>query len=202
MGALGFEPLDQKFSEMSKNFNSNHNNSSNNQNIHNPTNKINQDKTKDLKMIWIDYNIDNKENKEYSRLLKENVTLIKCKTIDQGLNEIKKIKFERVILMLSKTTFDNFITSFEHEKNEICCSLNIIIFTQKIRKSLIEEVCNNNKEISAGYIFDKVNIFDNFLQILDFIRKEKNEKKKVFSPHFEIINDFNKKYYNEKNGCF
>ena len=205
MGAAG--PLEEIFS-LPKKINlvnpevPNHNNSLNNQNIHNSTNSLNQIKNSDLKMIWIDYNIDNKENKEYSRLLNEDVSLIKCKTIEQGLNEIKKIKFERVILMLSKTTFDNFITSFEHEKNNICCSLNIIIFTQKIRKSLIEEICDNNKEISAGYIFDKVNIFDNFLQILNFIKKEKSEKKKVFTPHFEIINDINKKYYNEKDGCF
>ena len=187
MGAAG--PLEEIFS-LPKKINlvnpevPNNNNSLNNQNIHNSTNSLNQIKNSDLKMIWIDYNIDNKENKEYSRLLNEDVSLIKCKTIEQGLNEIKKIKFERVILMLSKTTFDNFITSFEHEKNNICCSLNIIIFTQKIRKSLIEEICDNNKEISAGYIFDKVNIFDNFLQILNFIKKEKSEKKKGIYPTF------------------
>ncbi len=56
-------------------------------------------KNKDIKFIWVDYNIDNKENTEYKKLLKTDVSLIECKLIEQGLEEIKKIKFERVILI-------------------------------------------------------------------------------------------------------
>ena len=85
--------------------------------------------------IWIDYNINSEENNFYKMELKnKNFSLIECHTIEQGLTEIKKIKIEKVILMLSKRMFNDFIYSFEKEKNEICCSLNIIVFTKKEKK--------------------------------------------------------------------
>jgi len=167
--------------------NSNNNETKKKNNISNSTLK---NKNKNIKFIWMDYNIDNNENKKYKKILKEECSLIECKLsklIEQGLEEIKKVKFERVILMLSSKMFEDFIPLFEKEKNKISCSLNIIVFTKKDKKLLIEEVCNKNKDISAGYLFDKVNIFDNFRQIEVFIQKEKNRKKEL-TPHFEIKN--------------
>ena len=149
--------------------------------------------------IWIDYNINSEENSFYKMKLKnKNFSLIECHTIEQGLTEIKKIKFEKVILMLSKRMFNDFINSFEKEKNEICCSLNIIVFTKREKKNLIEEICNNSKKISSGYLFNKTNIFYDFHQIEEFL----NKKYKSHSPHFEIIDEDNKFYYNEKMDCY
>ena len=74
-------------------------------------NSINENNV--IKFIWIDYNIDNEENKKYKKILKTDVSLIECKLIEQGLEEIKKIKFERVILMLSSKMFEDFIPLFE-----------------------------------------------------------------------------------------
>ena len=162
-------------------------------------NSINENNV--ITFIWIDYNIDNEENKKYKNILKTDVSLIECKLIEQGLEEIKKIKFERVILMLSSKMFEDFIPLFEKEKNKISCSLNIIVFTKKEKKILIEEICSKNKEISSGYLFDKVNIFAQFKQIQEFIQKEKN-KKKLYSSHFELIDDKNRVYYDNKMECF
>ena len=153
------------------------------------------------KIIWIDYNIDNEENTKYKEELLENYTLIECKLINQGLDEIKKLKFEKVILILSKTTFNEFIPLFEKEKIKICCSLNIIVFTKKDGLTLVEDICKKNKEISSGYLFDRTNIFYNFEQVKDFIEKEKT-RKITFSPHFEVIDNVNKIYYDKKMECF
>ena len=153
------------------------------------------------KLIWIDYNLDKKENLKYKNELKDLVFLIECKGLEEGLAAIKKIKFERIIVMLSKTYFNEFIPLFEKEKNNICCSLNIIIFTKKSNKSDIEDLCDKNKEISLGYLFNKINIFVNINSIKKFLIQEK-EGKKAFSPHFENIDENNKFYYDEKMDSF
>ena len=176
--------------------NENENNLNENNNIINISennSSKNQDK-KLPKLIWIDYNINGKENLKYKNDLKKLVFLIECNLIEQGLEEIKKIKFERVILMLTKTMFINFINLFEKEKKEICCSLNIVVFTKKSSRLEVEEICKNNEQISSGYIFDKINIFHNIKQIKNFINQE-TEEKLYFSTHFEIIDENNKMYY-------
>ena len=165
-----------------------------NNNIISENNSIKNQEKKFPKLIWMDFNINGKENLKYKNELKELVFLIECNSIEQGLEEIKKIKFERVILMLTKTMFIDFINLFEKEKKEICCSLNIIVFTKKSGRSAVEEICKKNEQISSGYIFDKTNIFHNFKQIKKFITQETDEKL-FFSTHFEIIDENNKIYY-------
>ena len=164
-------------------------------------NSQNNQKIKSPKLIWADYNITGKENSKYKNELNNLVNLIECKDIEQGLNEIKKIKFERVMVMFSKTMFSEFIPLFEKEKGNIFCTLNIIVFTKKNNKSYIEDICNKNKDISLGYIFNKVNVFDKFKEIKEFIIKEK-EGKKTSSFHLEQIDDNNKIYYDEKMDAF
>ena len=134
-------------------------------------------------------------------LKKNNLTIKEFNSIQLGLEEIKKIQFERVILMLSKNMFKDFIQLFEKEKNKICCSLNVIVFTNKNKKLLVEEICNNNKEISSGYIFYKTNIFCKIKQVTDFINKEK-EKQTMRFEHFEIVDENNKIFYDEKMVAF
>ena len=57
------------------------------------------------------------------------------------------------------------------------------MFSQVNKKSLVTEICNNNKDISSGYVFNKTNIFDDISQIIDFIKRQregKNENMKIF----------------------
>ena len=57
------------------------------------------------------------------------------------------------------------------------------MFSQENKKSLVTEICNNNKDISSGYVFNKTNIFDDISQIIDFIKRQregKNENMKFF----------------------
>jgi len=134
-------------------------------------------------VIWIDRKIDNSENKNYINRLNKISQLKSFSSIEQGFNEILNIRFKKVILILSHKMFKDFIPKFEIEKNKIFCCLNIIIFTQTNKKSLVTEICNKNKDISSGYIFDKANIFDDISQIIDFIQRQgegKNENMKIF----------------------
>ena len=57
------------------------------------------------------------------------------------------------------------------------------MFSQVNKKSWVTEICNNNKDISSGYVFNKTNIFDDISQIIDFIKRQregKNENMKIF----------------------
>ena len=148
-------------------------------------------------LIWIDHNIDNQENSYYQNILNDILYLKGFKTIIEGLEEIKKIKFKKVILMISSSLFNQFLPIFEKEKNKICCCLNIIIFTQKEKIFEIEKICNENKNISSGYLFDKTKIFDDIEKIKNYIIKSK-EKHIKFTDHFETIDKDNKIYFDEK----
>jgi hypothetical protein len=96
-------------------------------------------------VIWIDRKIDNNENKNYINRLNKISQLKGFNSIEQGLNEILNIKFKKVILILSHKMFIDFIPKFEIEKTKICCCLNIIVFTQANKKSLVTEICNKIK---------------------------------------------------------
>ena len=102
----------------------------------NNINANNQNRINDLKMIWIDPKINNKENTFYANELEKILPLTLCKSINESLNEIKKRKFERLIIMLSQKMFNDFIILFEQEKTKICCSLNIIVFTHEEKKKI------------------------------------------------------------------
>ena len=152
-------------------------------------------------LIWIDYNINNQENSIYQGMLKSILPFKGVNNLIDGINEIKKIKFKKVILMLSKSMFIDFIPKFQEEKNKICCCLNVIVFTQQTKKAEIEKICNDNEKISSGYLFDKTNIFYNIEQITKFIKKTR-EKHIKFTDHFEIIDNNNKIYFDEKIDVF
>ena len=80
-------------------------------------------------LIWIDCNVNNSENEEYKNQLKNILRYKAYDSIEPALDEIKRIKFERVTILLSRNIFKDFIPLFEREKNNICCSLNILVFT-------------------------------------------------------------------------
>ena len=182
---------------INNNTNTNNNSNTNNIQINSNNNQSNNNIEKKPIIIWIDYSIENKENSAYIEQLQNLGSFKGFNSIQSGINEILKIKFKRLILILSKRMFSDFIVLFEKEKNKIFCCLNILVFTVKSKKSLVEEICNNNKEISSGYLFDKTNIFDNISQVINFIKIEKEGKKNNFD-HFETIEKNNEMLFDEK----
>ena len=182
---------------INNNTNTNNNPNTNNIQINSNNNQSNNNNEKKPIIIWIDYSIENKENSAYIEQLQNLGSFKGFNSIQSGINEILKIKFKRLILILSKRMFSDFIVLFEKEKNKIFCCLNILVFTVKSKKSLVEEICNNNKEISSGYLFDKANIFDNISQVINFIKIEKEGKKNNFE-HFETIEKNNEMLFDEK----
>ena len=69
-------------------------------------------------------------------------------SIEEGINEIKKLSFEKIILIIRGTMFQDFLKVFKDEKTKISCCLDILIFTSKKHKNLVEDICLNDKDIS------------------------------------------------------
>ena len=108
------------------------------------------------KLFWIDRNINNNENKKYQVILRDmNFDLLALENENEGINEIKKIKFEKINILISGSLFQNFINLIKSEKTKISCVINIVVFTSIIRKSHIEEICNKENDILNGLLFRK-----------------------------------------------
>ena len=119
---------------------------SQNKNLNNNISNNNIDLNKEPELIWIDYGIERFENQKYLIQLKNIITIEVYKSMEEGINRIKEIKFKRIMVMLNKKIFEEFINLFQREKNHIFCSINILIFTYD--KKSIYKICENNKEIS------------------------------------------------------
>ena len=108
--------------------NNNQNILQNNQNNNNHQNN-NQNEIQNIELIWIDYEVNNIENTIYQNKLRNILSFKAFESINEGMEIIKKIKFKRIMILLSKRIFKEFITLFEREKKDIFCSLNILVFT-------------------------------------------------------------------------
>jgi len=136
------------------------------------------------KLVWIDRNINNDENKIYQEILRDmNFELYALENENEGINEIKKFKFERINLLISGSLFKNFINLIKKEKVKISCSLNIIVFTSIMARAYIKEICNKEKDILDGSLFRNTNIFCSITEVQDFLLtlgKNKSGKEEIF----------------------
>ena len=138
------------------------------------------------KLVWIDKNINNNENKRYQVILKDmNFDLLALENENEGINEIKKFKFEKINVLISGSLFKNFINLIKIEKLQISCAFNIIVFTSIKGKQFLEEMCNKEKDILNGFLFRKKNIFCSINEIQDFLltlgkNDSENEKEEIF----------------------
>ena len=136
------------------------------------------------KLVWIDRNVNNNENKRYQIILKDmNFDLLALENEIERINEIKKFKFKRINILISGSLFKNFINLIKKEKANISCALNIIVFTSLMGRPYIKEICNKEKEISNGLLFGKKHIFCNINEIQKYLLtlgQNENEKEEIF----------------------
>ena len=89
-------------------------------------------------VIWIDPNVDNIENTQYSEEIKSiNKKLIKFepfKNIDKAIDYMKTIKFDETKVIISSKLYYDFVKEFKDNINDMCISPKIIIFTRDKEK--------------------------------------------------------------------
>ena len=130
-------------------------------------------------IIWIDKNVNNNENISYQKTIeKEDEIKLKCfEEINQGIECIKEIKFQKTIIIISGSFYKEFFNLFERCVDDINIIPKIIIFTGNL----------NNFN---SYNFDKTHfnhpfyniggVVDDIDTLMEFIKKSINKYNSEF----------------------
>ena len=116
-------------------------------------------------IIWIDPNINNKENTKYLKQLEsyKNKKVHPFNNISDALEQIKKIKFEETYIIVSGSLYSEFIKKLKENIRDIYVIPKIIIFTLNKEKFLnLNEDYKENSFYSLGGIetsFDGIKSF-------------------------------------------
>ena len=141
-------------------------------------------------LIWIDQNIDNNENIDYLKEFekKKSYDIYTFKNEDDSLKKIKEIKFRKTFIIISGSSYHDFILKFINQINNIYIIPIIIIFT-KDKNSFIE---NNKdiKEIIDNEFYNLGGIQSEFESIKTFIENS-NETKNYFQSNNSISHSKN-----------
>ena len=102
-------------------------------------------------MIWIDANIDNKENVAYRKELSSigSIRLRLAKNVDKAIKYLKNIDFHETKIIVSGRLYPEFIKSFKENIIDIYVAPKIVVFTRNKQKFL---------EYNKDYL-DEDNIF-------------------------------------------
>ena len=126
------------------------------------------------KIIWIDQEIDNKENKGYAEVLKElgYEDLNLFKKIDDAIEFMEKILFEETKIIVSGRLFSEFISAFKKNLTNMCFVPKIIIFLREKERFLennkdYEKI--ENKFYTFGGLTTKID------EIKEFLKNENND---------------------------
>ena len=137
-------------------------------------------------IIWIDKNIHNKENTDYINQLKEEIKLDNIElfeNVDKAINYLKKIRFEKRIVIVSGRLYSDFVNSFKENINDMLLVPKIIVFTTN-KKKFIEYnkdyFNDDNKFYTLGGIFTL------FLEIKESLYLEDFNNGKIDNKKTEI----------------
>ena len=136
-------------------------------------NAYDSNKSKKSYVIWIDRNIDDKEQAKYIKQLKDmNYFNIRCfKNVMESLTLIKSIRHEETNIILSGSLYNEFTEKFKENLADIFIKPKIIIFT-----SNKEKFCEKNKNYNTkdNSLYNLVGIQTSFENIKNFLIKTTN----------------------------
>ena len=150
--------------------------------------------------IWVDANINNSENSEYSKYLKKKYQNIALFTkVQNAIKYFIKIKFHITYIIVSGSLFAEFIFKLKNAINKISAVPKIIIFTSKVtsQKILNMDIINDSFYNIGGFVleFEKVLSFLNqnfFVKQLNFIQPLRREKMQTGGEFtFELLDNIN-----------
>ena len=140
------------------------------------TNQINQNNSNNpikpnvnSTIIWIDPDVDSKENASYINKL--TLDLIKPKTfknIAETINHIKSLKFEEIKIIVSGSLYSGFIQSFKNNIRNMYIAPKIIVFSTNESNFYKNSIGYNNTEIFYKY----GGLTSDFSKVKNFLVKE------------------------------
>ena len=128
-----------------------------------------------INVIWIDSKINNDENTKYQKDLKP-LTKLNCfENIKEGIDFLKTIKFEKVVIIISGRISTSFYEELKNNLNEIIVIPKIIIFTRNSKK-FIEENNKPGKFPIEHPFFNDGGVANNYYKIKEYVLSFKNNK--------------------------
>ena len=131
----------------------------------------NKEKLDVFDVIWIDRYIDNSENTQYYKRLKEKyieLKIITLKKTEEAINLIKKIKFVEIKVILSKSCYFEFVESFKRNILDMYIAPKIIVFT-------LDKEISGYKDIDIFYKYG--GIANDISQVENFLN---SQQKKIY----------------------
>ena len=128
---------------------------------------------KEENIIWIDSMVNNKENSKYVDQLKDNISIkaIKCTDkVSDAIEFMKKINFEKAIIICSGKLYPEFIKEFKEKINEFKICPRIIIFTGNKKTYLDRNKYDNELSINHPF-YNSGGVVDQFNDLLSFLKK-------------------------------
>ena len=126
-------------------------------------------------IIWIDENIENRENKEYSKLLEESRLLKKkCTKVEEAIEELKKISFKEVKIIIAGILYQKFVESFKQNIKDMKVAPKIIVFTMD-KKSFLDYNPTYNNDDNKFYTFG--GIATTFEEVKSFLQNKTEPEK-------------------------
>ena len=128
-----------------------------------------------INVIWIDSKINNDENTKYQKDLKP-LTKLNCfENIKEGIDFLKTIKFEKVVIIISGRISTSFYEELKNNLNEIIVIPKIIIFTRNSKK-FIEENNKPGKFPIEHPFFNDGGVANNYYKVKEYVLSFKNNK--------------------------
>ena len=135
-------------------------------------------------LIWIDTNVDRKDNVHYIKYLESIKNLKVCcfKNVEDGLNYLLSIRFVDIIIITSGVLYNEFIEKFQENLNKVYIIPKIIIFTTNKNRFLdkYKNYENYNPFYKFGGIVDQIDEIKDFILNKKIKSKIKEENKFIF----------------------
>ena len=155
-----------------------------------------------LNLIWIDPKINNEENIQYQKALKKitfeentqdkkvfkTITLHCFESIKNGIDYLKTIKFEKVVIIISGRISTSFYEELKNNLNEIIVIPKIIIFTRNSKK-FIEENNKPGKFPIEHPFFNDGGVANNYYKVKEYVLSFKNNKSNISKNKERIRNE-------------
>ena len=125
--------------------------------------------------MWIDQNINEEDFQSmYNTLFNEQRKCSKCDTVDKGIEELMKLKYEEITIIISGRFFLEFYKKFNKKINEIKVCPIVIVFCQ--HKELFISNLRINNIYNDNDLLSKELIFNSFWELKDYLNEEKEKK--------------------------
>ena len=127
-------------------------------------------------IIWIDPNIFGEENNSYFNELSKKAFVIRKNTVEEAMEEIYKIYFQDVFIIVSGSLFPQFYKEFKTNLYRISIVPKIVIFTSNVKG--LKNSLGTDQNIIGDKFYNIGGIKTDLEQIKQFIKDNSNKKNK------------------------